>query len=130
MTPELSGYNPDQTPQGDLNPNRLVFVPETQKHLEFDIRAAAEEQGKVVGADSPEAAATAMVEAAYADDQEKLNQAATLTPEHGADQAALTRGIGANAETFAIIRPMVEAHGFDFDSATAKTAKDDWGLAG
>jgi hypothetical protein len=51
---ELSGYNPDQAPQGDLNPNRLVFVPETQKHLEFDVRAAAEEQGKVVGADNPE----------------------------------------------------------------------------
>lgn len=50
---ELSGYNPDQNLQSDAR-DRLVFVPETQKHLEFDVRAAAEKQGKAVGADNPE----------------------------------------------------------------------------
>jgi len=128
MTPEITGYRPDQAPPSAPK-EKLVFTPEQYPHLEFDIRAVAEEQGRTLGADSPEVAeANEAVADAYAAVNAERDEAATRTLEHISTDAELGSSVGANAQTFAILRPMVEQHGFDFDSKSVAEQQGKWNL--
>ena len=103
------GYRPDQTPLG-AQQERFVFTPEQRPHLEFDIRAAAERQGRSVGADSPEIYKA--LEDAHQAAQQAKEAAAARTPEHGAEELQLAQAIKWNAEAIVGTRDFVETNGF------------------
>jgi hypothetical protein len=107
---ELSGYRPDQTPQGDLNENRFVFVDPNDRHgREFNITAAAAAQGRPIGGDTSEV--NAMVEAAYREAEEGRNAAAARTMEQGAGDAELAQAIDWNAQAISATREDAEVNG-------------------
>lgn len=108
---EYSPYRPDTAPQGvPQQQERLVFVPQNDRHgREFEIAAAAANQGKVINGDSPEV--NEMVEEASREAQEARDLAASRTPEHIAEDAELTQAIGWNAQTIHVTREYAEVNG-------------------
>ncbi len=107
---ELSGYRPDQTPQSVAG-ERFVFVDPNDRHArEFDIATAAMNQGRTIGADSPEVSKA--VEDAYAAVQQERNDAAARTVEHNAQDAELAQAIDWNAQAINATREYVETNGF------------------
>jgi hypothetical protein len=107
---ELSGYRPDQTPQGAPQ-ERFVFVDPKDRHeREFEIAAAAANQGRSIGSDSQEV--NEMVEAAYREVEEDRNAAAARTVEQGATDPELKQAVDWNAQAIEVTREDVEINGF------------------